>query len=586
MRLQSRVFLRVIGLLSVLIVSVCLSAAVFSLLENRENLKGVFRAQALFLADQVERLVLWDDRVALKALLARFADEQPVVLYAFVEKANKPYVHTFDVGVPTGLLDLHGGSFAALSLKTWKNHRNEVYYDIATSLEHGEAKLHLGLSRSEIDSRSYTKIWAIVFLGLAALVIGFILAGVTAMVTTREVDTMTDALRLSEERVRLLLSSAAEGIFGLDLTGDCTFINPAGMRMLGYANDSEILGQNMHDIMHHTNVDGTPCAREDCRIQNALKKGEHIHSDDEIFWRQDRSGFPVEYWCHLVLKNGRMLGGVITFIDITERMEALAERSRLERHLFDARKMEALGQLAGGVAHDFNNLLSPIILITEILLDDLELSDADTGHLADVLAAARRAQKLVHQILSYSRPETHEKRPMNLSDVMYDAMDLVRSSLPTTVSIKPIVENDVPLIFGDFDEVHQVVMNLMTNAAQAIGEEIGTVETGLRRIVVDESRRFGSGTLARGTYVVFSVADTGRGMDEVTRERIFEPFFSTRKGADGAGLGLAIVERIVSGHGGLLSVTSGPGEGTRIEAVFPAWDGEASAEVRTETIDA
>ncbi|MBC8157927.1 MAG: PAS domain S-box protein, partial [Alphaproteobacteria bacterium] len=517
MTIQSRVFLRVIGLLSVLIISVCITAAVFSLRENRESYKSSFRAQALFLADQVERLVLWDDRVALKALLARFTDEQKVVSYAFVEKEGMPYVHTFERGVPSGLLNLHGQSFAVLSRKVWKDGANEVFYDIAASVERGEATLHLGLSRSEIDSRSYAKIWTIASLGLGALVIGMMLAGVTALVTTREVDEMTDALRLSEERVRLVLSSAAEGIFGIDLDGNCTFINPAGMRALGYDDDTGMIGKNMHDLVHHTNVNGTPCAREDCRIQNALKKGEYLHSDGEVFWKHDGSGFPVEFWCHPVLKNDKIVGGVITFVDITERVDASAERRLLEGRLFEARKMEALGQLAGGVAHDFNNLLSPIILITEILLDDLELDEADAAHLADVLAAARRAQRLVHQILSYSRPEEHEKRPMSLSDVMYDAMDLVRPGLPPTLSLKPVVENDTPLILGDFDEIHQVVMNLLKNAAHAMGDETGAVEIRVRRVIGDDKRRFGGGTLSRGDFVAVDGADPGFGMDDPTR---------------------------------------------------------------------
>lgn len=586
MRLQSRVFLRVIELLSILIVSVCITAAVFSLKDNRENLKGSFRAQALFLSDQVERLVLWDDRVAAKALLMRFADEHQVVSYAFVEKTGGPYVHTFDGGVPAGLLELNKEWSAAPSLRVWKSGRGDVFYDIAASLEHGEATLHLGLSRSEIDSQSYAKIWTIGLLGLAALVIGVILSAVTAIVTTREVDAMTDALRLSEERVRLLLTSAAEGIFGISPAGDCTFINPAGMRMLGYAKDADMIGQNMHDLMHHTNADGTPCSSEECHIQKAMKKGEYLHLDDEMFWRQDGSGFPVEFWCHPVLKNGRIVGGVITFFDISERIVASEERSRLERHLFDARKMEALGQLAGGVAHDFNNLLSPIILITEILLDDLELSDADAGHLADVLAAAKRAQILVHQILSYSRPEEHEKRPIDLADVVFDAMDLVRSSLPRTVSFKQTIERGLPQILGDSDEVHQVVMNLLTNGAQAIGDDVGTLEIGLKKVVADEPRAFGDNTLARGTYVALIVSDTGRGMDEATRYRIFEPFFSTKKGADGAGLGLAIVDRIVSGHGGMVNVSSHPQEGTTIEIVFPTYEGEASPEIHLEQVEA
>lgn len=569
MTLQKRVFLRVLGLLTLLIVSVCVTAAVFSIKEHREIVKDSFRAQAVFLAGQVERLVLWDDRVALKALLVRLTREQTVVAYAFVDKSGAPYVDTFRAGVPRALFKFAPVAGEAVSLTPWKNAAGEYFFDVATPLGHDEGTLHIGLARRQIDLGSRPKIWTIAILGLTAIVVGVMLAWATAVVTTREVNTMTDALKLSEERVRLLLSSAAEGVFGIDTTGNCTFINPAARGMLGYANDDELIGRNMHDLVHHTHFDGSPCPKVDCLIQNALKSGDGAHSDNEIFWRRDASCFPVEFWSHPIVKNGAAMGAVVTFVDISERREAENERVRLQNQLFDARKMEALGQLAGGVAHDFNNLLSPIILISEVLLDDLAPESAEAGYLGDVLQAARRARKLVHQILSYSRPEEREKTKVHLTWIVDDAMDLVRSSLPTGITMQQDMDTALPAVTGIADELHQVVMNLLTNAAQAMKGRGGTIRISLRELVLAEPRVTERGTLDRGTYVVLAVADDGCGMDETTQDHVFEPFFSTKKGEEGAGLGLAIVDRIVSGHGGLIAVSSRNGVGTTFEVYLP-----------------
>ncbi len=567
MRLQRRVFRRVFGLLSLLIVAVCVTAAVFSLREHREIVKNSFRAQALFLADQVERLVLWDDRVALRALLTRLVDEQSVIAYAFVGKAGTPYVYTFPAGVPRSLLEIHGDT-PSVSLKTWKSSDSEVFYDIAAPLEQSEAVLHVGLERKTIDLESLTKVWAIGLFGGAALIIGLVLAWVTAMVTTREVNAMTDALRLSEERVRLLLSSAAEGVFGIDLAGRCTFINPAARRLLGLDEDDAIIGENMHDLVHHTDAHGLPCASEFCRIQNSARSGHPHHSDDDVLWRRNGTGFPAELWCHPVEKEGEFVGAVVTFVDITERKEAEKERERLQQQLFDARKMEALGQLAGGIAHDFNNLLSPIILIIEVLLDDQDPDSEEAKNLKDVLLAARRARELVHQILSYSRPQEGERVPVDLAVVVADVVGLIRPSLPSGVTLKRSIESGLPAIVGDSAEIHQLILNLVTNALQAMEATGGQLEVGLRHETIDEPMTFRRGTVRAGAYVVLDVSDTGCGMDDATRERIFEPFFTTKKGSDGAGLGLAIVDRIVAGHGGVIRVLSEPGEGTTFRVYF------------------
>ena len=568
MSLQRRVFRRVFGLLSLLIIAVCVTAAVFSVREHRDIVENSSRAQALFLADQVERLVLWDDRVALKALLTRLADEQAVVAYAYVERSGAPYVYTFKTGVPRSLLKLHP-AISGVSSKAWETPAGDVFYDIAAPLEQSEAVLHIGLARNEIDTESLAKVWTIALLGGSALLIGLVLSWVTATVTTREVNAMTDALRHSEERVRLLLSSAAEGVFGIDLAGRCTFINPAARRLLGFASDEDVIGKNMHDMVHHSLADGSPCPSELCRVRNSVRFGRLLHSDDEILWRQDGGSFPAELWSHPVEKDGEFVGAVVTFVDTSERKEAERERDRLHQQLFDAQKMEALGQLAGGVAHDFNNLLSPIILIVEVLLDDLDPEAEEAKHLRDVLMAARRARKLVHQILSYSRPQEAERVPIDLADLANDVIGLLRPSLPANVILEYGIDAELPPVIGDSAEIHQLILNLATNALQAVESVGGRIEVGLRQIKFDGPKMLERGILPAGVYVVLDVSDNGCGMDAVTRDHIFEPFFTTKKGSEGAGLGLAIVDRIVTGHGGVISVTTHAGQGTTFSVYLP-----------------
>ena len=567
MSLQWRVFRRVVGLLSLLIVAVCVTAAAFSLREHREIVKNAFLAQALFIADQVERLVLWDDRVALKALLTRLDDEQEAVAYAFVEKAGGPYVYTFRDGVPRALFEIRGNK-DGISLTPWQSRDGETFYDIAAPLAQSEAVLHIGLARSRIDAESLAKVWTIVLLGGGALLIGIALSWITASVTTREVNAMTDALRLSEERVRLLLSSAAEGVYGIDLSGTCTFMNPAARRMLGLG-DLDVVGTNMHQLVHHTNADGTPCAQETCRIQGSARSGRLLHCEEETLWRRDGTRFPAELWSHPVEKEGEFVGAVVTFVDISERKEAEREREHLQQQLFDAQKMEALGQLAGGIAHDFNNLLSPIILIVEILIDDHPPDSEEAKHLGDVLMAARRARVLVHQILSYSRPQEGPRGPIELGRVVTDVVGLIRPSLPAGVSLEHSMEAGLPMIVGDSAEIHQLILNLATNAAQAMESTGGRLRIALRRASAEEAGTAQRGKARAGRYAVIEVSDTGCGMGEETRERIFEPFFTTKKGSEGAGLGLAIVDRIVSGHEGLITVRSRPGEGATFSVYLP-----------------
>ncbi len=261
------------------------------------------------------------------------------------------------------------------------------------------------------------------------------------------------------------------------------------------------------------------------------------------------------------------IGGIS--IDVTDHKHAEDERADLEQQLFHAQKMEALGRLAGGVAHDFNNLLVPIILITEVLLSDTDADSPRARHLRNVVSAARRARKLVNQILAYSRPDADEKEWLDLARVTSDAADLLSSTIPSFIKVTRSIAPDIPAVFADASQVHQVIMNLGMNANQAIGMKNGELTVSLDTVFIDRGRPLTHGRVHKGHYVVLRIADTGCGMDQATCERIFEPFFSTHIGTEGTGLGLAVVHRIVIDHGGAIALTSAPGKGSTFEIFLP-----------------
>ncbi len=569
--LRKKVFLRVFGLLALLIAAVCVTMSLFSLREQRETAKSHYRAQAMFLADQAERLVLWDDRVALSALLSGLVADQPMIAYAFVERDGRPYVHTFEKGVPKGLLTLHASPDLSPSLEELKNHEGRTYYDIATTIGSQMAVLHLGLSRDAIDADTRSVVLAIAVLGAMALVIGVVLAGVTAALITREVNQMTEALRVSEERFRAVMDNLPAAIHLKDMEGRYLLVNRRFEEWYR-APLEEIQGKTVYDFIAKDTADVFSALDREATATRTVQKCE-----TEVLHPDGNRRTTMEIKFPILGSRGAPDGiGGIT-IDVTDRKQADEERAELQQQLYHAQKMEALGRLAGGVAHDFNNLLLPIILITEVLLGDAEPQSAEARHLGNVVEAARRARKLVNQILAYSRPEADEKQWLDLARVTSDAIDLLSSTIPSFIKVSRVIDTGVPAVFADPNQIHQMVMNLGMNGVQAIGMKDGELKISLGSTVVETGRVVAHGRLNKGLYVVLTFADSGCGMDEATRDRIFEPFFTTRVGAEGSGLGLAVVHRIVTDHGGAITVTSSPGEGAVFKTYFPAGDGPAAA---------
>ncbi len=250
--------------------------------------------------------------------------------------------------------------------------------------------------------------------------------------------------------------------------------------------------------------------------------------------------------------------------DITERRAGEERERELERKLVQSQKLEALGTLAGGIAHDLNNTLTPIMALSKITARKLEPGILRTN-IETIYAASLQAGDLVKRVLAFSRQDIIEKKPINLHDSVNESITLLRATIPTSIDLKTQID-DVPFIMSDPSQIQQVVTNLVTNAAHAIGNRVGTITITL-------------GTLTAGPerIIHLSVTDTGEGMDEATRTRIFEPFFTKKAVGQGTGLGLSIVAGIVADHGGRIEVASEPGQGARFDLYFPVSEPELSA---------
>jgi signal transduction histidine kinase len=254
--------------------------------------------------------------------------------------------------------------------------------------------------------------------------------------------------------------------------------------------------------------------------------------------------------------------------EIRDRMEAEQARRNLERKLRHVQKLETVGTLAGGIAHEFNNVLVPIKFYTELVFDGLPPSSGMRADLKRVIDATARAKSLVHKILTFSRQSQQEHyASIDLAESIEDAITLARNLLPATIRIDEHVES--VRVLGDATQMHQLAMNLLNNAHQAIGPAGGAITVELTHCVLEESSIPQRPNLAPGRYAVLSVADTGHGMDAVTRERIFEPFYTTRAPGEGTGLGLSVAHGIAASHGGDIVVESERGHGSKFSVYLP-----------------
>ncbi len=259
--------------------------------------------------------------------------------------------------------------------------------------------------------------------------------------------------------------------------------------------------------------------------------------------------------------------------DITERKRAVEEKEKLKAQLHQAERMEAIGTLAGGIAHDFNNILAAIIGYTELAKTHMPEESQAEANLDEVLKAGNRAKDLVKQMLTFSRQRKAEPRPLEINSVIKETIKLLRASIPTTIEIRKNIAKEASKVMADPTQIHQVLMNLCTNAAFAMSKEGGILGIGLENIDLKTDKpKYPD--LRPGPYIRLTVSDTGTGMDEAVKARIFDPFFTTKGPGEGTGLGLSVVHGIVKSHGGIITVYSEPGKGATFHVLLPGIEGK------------
>lgn len=369
-------------------------------------------------------------------------------------------------------------------------------------------------------------------------------------------------LRDSEDKFRYFYDHSVIGKSITFLNGKME-ANNAFNEMLGYSVD-EFKECKWQDITHPDDVELS------ARVVDSLLSGEkdserfnkrYLHRNGSIVWtdvcttlRRDEDGKPLYL--------------MASISDITERKSAEEERLKLERELKHAHKMESIGILAGGIAHDFNNILTSIIGFTELSFDEVVKGSVIEDNLQEIYSAGKRAKDLVGQILAFARQSEGEIKPIQIDLIATEVLKFIRSTIPTSIEIRQNIDSD-SLIMGNDTQVHQIFMNLLTNAAHAMESEGGILEFSLIDIGMDSSLDWGRLELRPGNYLEITLSDTGIGIDPEIIGSIFDPYFTTKGPGEGTGMGLAVVHGIVSSYGGRLLVDSKRGRGTRFTIYLP-----------------
>lgn len=366
------------------------------------------------------------------------------------------------------------------------------------------------------------------------------------------------ALRISDERLKLALDSVSDAVWDWRVDTGEVYFSSRWYTMLGY-NPYE-LPQEFETWRRLLHPDDLPDSEK--KVYRHLEYAEPFEmefrmrtKDNQWRWILAR-GKTVER--NDQGKAVRMLG---THVDITER-------KKMEVIIQETQKMESIGNLAGGIAHDFNNILFPIVGNSEMLIEDLTEGTLEYENAKEILRAGKRGSDLVKQILAFSRQSEHQIIPTRIQKILKEVLKLSRSTIPSDIEINQDIQKDCGLIMADPTQIHQVAMNLITNALHAVEANRGTISIGLKEEVLHTSNGFNS-AVEPVKHAVLSVSDTGEGIPPQVVHRIFEPYFTTKQRGKGTGLGLAVVHGIIREHGGDIKVSTETGRGTTFNVYIP-----------------
>ena len=399
-----------------------------------------------------------------------------------------------------------------------------------------------------------------------------LIKGIAAQTASRIYNSVSfKKLQNSETRFRTVFDNTAAGMCLVDATGTIIKANTRFEDILGYQTD-HLKGQNWQNICHPEDVEKAE------RIKNNLLSDNHLAELYEMrLIHQDRRIVSVLISTSLVTDDDvKPIYYISQILDLSKQKAVESEKKAIEQQLMQSQKMEAMGTLAGGIAHDFNNIISAIMGQVELGQLQVDQVAKVKERFDGVLQAAQRAKALVQQILTFSRRSEHQKTVTCIATLLKEALDLLRASLPANIVIQSNLSCSKCNVLADPNQIHQIIMNLGTNAYHAMADKGGTLSVQLNIIHVSHSDSNWDGTdLKEGKYVKIAISDTGYGIAEENLKRIFDPYFTTKKKGKGTGLGLAMVHGIVKAHRGTISVKSQVGKGSTFEILLPQLNGNS-----------
>jgi PAS domain S-box-containing protein len=385
--------------------------------------------------------------------------------------------------------------------------------------------------------------------------------------TDKIIVTQQLSMEKSENSFRSLFNSITDLIYTMDMNGNFTSANPAMHKLFGYEMD-EFIGRRATEFMSQE------FSKEFNTRYLEVVKNQGFCEGVSYYYRKDKTKIYIEYKSSLVTPpDGEpYISGMGR--DITQKILSKQKVKELQEQVMQAQKMESIGTLAGGIAHDFNNILFPVMGYTEMLLNDFPQDSPTHKNLTKIYAGALRARDLVRQILEFSRQESGQLKIIQIALVIKEALKLMESSIPGNIEIIQDIDKDCSSIKGDSTRIHQVIMNLVTNACYAMEETGGKLAISLKEIEIEKPELINPDMLS-GVYTRFTISDTGSGMDKDLISKIFVPFFTTKEKSKGTGMGLSVVHGIVIGMGGGIKVESEIGKGTQFHVYLPAIKSES-----------
>ena len=717
--LKKQIFVKTTLLKIVLIGFISTTFFFFGVRDHRRYNLEVFETIGSAMVGGLERLILWDDRVALDILIKREMKAHKLIDYIFITRNNTVIYSTIKGPISVQLIKAHSKHGKDSSFFKYRNSDNEIFYDLKMPIGHTGTVLRMGVSRYKIDKSLFPTLFTLGLISMVAFFGCVVLSYRIAYNATKEIVLLSEALQFyndSEDETKLtdlekfrdtsgltqafrtlvskrqenkkeLLHSHDMMKYIIEYSRDAVAVLDNELRYLfvskRYLTDykikeRDIIGKSLYEILPHFSKNW-----QDNHFQ-ALS-GKVVFSEETVYLHADGSEDWIRWENRPWYKADRSIGGIVIYSEIiTDRKQtefALMEREQHYRQLFDkahegifimdeewkmvevnqafadmhgytpdelkqmdirilyvdegqrkigdddiekqiragkagslevkhyhkdghilshnvtvsmitigekkyylafhqdvteqkkmearlqqAQKLESLGTLAGGIAHDFNNLLTPIIGFSEVIQEELPSDSLAYQGADEITKAARQAAFLVKQILFFSRKSPLRKASLQLQYVLNDALKLARATIPANIEILTEIDQNCGIVFADPVQIHQIVMNLVTNAYHAVEEHGGSITVRLKNV---DSHAYTSSESSFKKYILLTVSDTGTGISPEIKEKIFEPYFTTKPLGKGTGLGLSMVYGIVKEHDGDIQIDSSPSQGTTISIYFP-----------------